>query len=88
MGFGTQRGGGLEMRVVAGSQLRDGQTFTIGGRQFEIEMGYTLVVPSGANVTNGDAFNVLGLDFVFWNVSAQHPWGMSFHSIPQIHREF
>lgn len=75
MGFGTQRGGGLEMRVVAGSQLSDGQTFTIGGRQFEIEMGYTLVVPSGANVTNGDAFNVLGLDFVFWNGTGTAPVG-------------
>ena len=75
MGFGTQRGGGLEMRVVAGSQLSDGQTFTIGGRQFEIEMGYTLVVPSGANVVNGDTFNVLGLDFVFWNGVGVAPAG-------------
>ena len=75
MGFGTQRGGGLEMRVVAGSQLRDGQTFTIGGRQFEIEMGYTLVVPSGTNVTSGDTFNVLGLDFVFWNGVGTAPAG-------------
>ena len=48
MGFGTQRGGGLEMKVVAGSLLRDGQAFTAGGKQFEIEMGYTLVIPSGA----------------------------------------
>ncbi len=75
MGFGTQRGRGLEMRVVAGSQLRDGQTFSINGRQFEIEMGYTLVVPSGANVSNGDAFNVLGVDFVFWNGVGTSPVG-------------
>ncbi|MCY2983095.1 MAG: pre-peptidase C-terminal domain-containing protein [Planctomycetota bacterium] len=75
MGFGTQRGGGLEMRVVSGAELRDGQTFTVGGRQFEIEMGYTLVVPSGTNVSNGDTFNVLGLDFVFWNGIGTSPSG-------------
>ena len=75
MGFGTQRGGGLEMRVVAGSQLRDGQTFTVSGRQFEIEMGFTLVVPSGTNISNGDRFNVLGLDFVFWNGVGASPVG-------------
>ena len=75
MGFGTQRGRGLEMRVVAGSQLRDGQTFSINGRQFEIEMGYTLVVPTGANVSTGDTFNVLGVDFVFWNGVGTSPVG-------------
>ena len=75
MGYGTQRGGGLEMRVVAGNQLSDGQTFTVGGKQFEIELGYSLVIPSGANVTNGDTFNVLGLDFVFWNGVGAAPAG-------------
>jgi GEVED domain/Dockerin type I domain/Bacterial pre-peptidase C-terminal domain len=75
MGFGTQRGGGLQMKVVSGAELRDGQTFTVGGRQFEIEMGYTLVVPSGTNVSNGDTFNVLGLDFVFWNGIGTSPSG-------------
>ena len=75
MGYGTSRGGGFELRVVAGSDLRDGQTFTINGRQFEIEMGYSLVVPSGANVKNGDTFNVLGLDFVFWNGIGTAPTG-------------
>ncbi len=75
MGFGTQRGGGLEMKVVAGNLLRDGQTFTVGGKQFEIEMGYTLVIPSGANVKNGDTFNVLGSDFVFWDGTGTAPAG-------------
>ncbi len=75
MGYGTQRGGGLEMRVVAGNRLSDGQTFTVGGKQFEIELGYSLVIPSGANVTNGDTFNVLGLDFVFWNGVGTAPAG-------------
>ena len=75
MGFGTQRGGGLEMKVVAGNRLSDGQTFTAGGKQFEIEMGYTLVIPSGANVKNGDTFNVLGVDFRFWDGTGTAPAG-------------
>ncbi len=75
MGFGTARAGGIEMQVVSGAELRDGQTLTVGGRQFEIEMGYTLVVPSGASLATGNRLTVMGVDFVFWNGTGTAPVG-------------
>jgi len=75
MGYGTTGGKGFEMRVVAGSELRDGQTFSIDGRQFEIEMGYSVIVPGGAGLKTGDFINVLGVDFVFWDGTGVAPAG-------------
>ena len=75
MGFGTQDGRGLEMKVVSGNRLRDGQTFTVGGRQFEIEMGFSLIVPTGLSITNGDTFSVSGVNFAFWNGVGVAPAG-------------
>ena len=75
MGFGTSGGKGFELRTVAGSELRDGQTFTISGQQFEIEMGFSLVVPGGAGIKTGDSIAVLGVNFVFWDGTGVQPAG-------------
>ena len=75
MGYGTSGGKGFELRTVAGSELRDGQTFTISGRQFEIEMGFSLVVPGGAGIRTGDSIAVLGVNFVFWDGTGVQPAG-------------
>lgn len=75
MGNGLNGGKGLEMRVVAGKDLRDGQTFNIGGRQFEIEMGPTLVMPSGAAIVSGDSFTVRGVTFTYWDGVGASPAG-------------
>ena len=65
MDVGNRLTTGDELRAVAGSQLRDGQTFTINAlgststqHTFEIDLGYTLVAPSGANIDAGDSFTV------------------------------
>lgn len=68
-------GRGHEMRVVGGSELRDGTVFTISGRQFEIEMGYTLIVPSGQSVNTGDKITILNTEFVFWDGTGAQPAG-------------
>lgn len=57
---------GSELRMVPGSELSDGQRLTIDFRQFEIEMGYTLVIPSGAAVNEGDTIRVLDSDDGDW----------------------
>jgi hypothetical protein len=75
MGYGTSGGRGFEMRVVAGNELVDGQTFAINGRQFEIEMGYNLIVPGGAGLTTGDQITVLDNVFVFWDGTGTAPVG-------------
>jgi hypothetical protein len=49
---------GDELRAVAGTKLRDGQTFQIGTETFEFEMGFTVVTPSGAVIRDGETFTV------------------------------
>lgn len=75
MGDGFTGGRGPEMRVVAGSQLTDGQSFTVNGRQFEIEMGSMLTIPSGNSIRNLDTMSVYGTSFVFWDGSGTAPAG-------------
>jgi hypothetical protein len=75
IGYNSFGGRGLEMRTVAGSVLRDGQTFSVGGRTFEIEMGTTLVFPSGAGIRNLETMNVDGTTFVFWDGTGAVPAG-------------
>ncbi len=75
LGFGAQGGRGVELRATAGSELRDGQVMTVGGRTFEIELGPTLVFPGGAGLTNGDTFTVSGSTFVFWDGTGAQPTG-------------
>lgn len=39
-----------EIRTVAGSELIDGQSFTIGGESFQIDLASTIVFPSGPSL--------------------------------------
>lgn len=64
-GFGMPGGQGPELRLIGGDRLVDGQTLTIGGRVFEIEMGPSLYVPAGSSLTNGDSVTVEGVTYVF-----------------------
>jgi hypothetical protein len=64
-GYGRQGGRGPEMRIIAGDRLIDGQTLSINGRLFEIEMGPTLAVPGGASIANGESLIVDGIRYVF-----------------------
>lgn len=75
MGFNSFGGRGLEMRTVAGATLRDGQTFNVGGRGFEIDMGTTLVFPSGAGIQNLETISIEGTSFVYWNGTGATPVG-------------
>jgi hypothetical protein len=63
---------GDEIRAIAGSELADGQTFTVsdGGffgttETFEIELGFTLLAPSAGEVDEGDTFTINGTTFQF-----------------------
>lgn len=57
---------GEELRALAGSKLRDGQTLTVSGTTpasatFEVDMGPTLIIPAGGNINNTTgAFTVTG----------------------------
>ncbi|HND54851.1 MAG TPA: hypothetical protein PLV92_20705, partial [Pirellulaceae bacterium] len=56
---------GEELRAVSANKLRDGQTITISGNapasaRFEVDLGPTLVVPSGARIDGGGSFTVTG----------------------------
>ncbi len=66
-GFGMNGGKGPQLRTLAGNRLVDGQTFTIGGRTFELEMGPSLSMPSGSAVNNGDSVTIEGVTYVFTN---------------------
>ncbi|HJN11945.1 MAG TPA: pre-peptidase C-terminal domain-containing protein [Pirellulaceae bacterium] len=66
---------GDELRALAGSRLRDAQTFTLttldpfgfGGTQdqFELDFGYTLVASTGAAISDGALVTVDGVDYIF-----------------------
>ncbi|MFM8570667.1 MAG: GEVED domain-containing protein [Pirellula sp.] len=75
LGFNSFGSRGPELRTVAASELRDGQTFTVGGRTFEIEMGPTLVFPSGIGIRNGETISLRGSTFVFWDGTGTAPSG-------------
>ena len=80
MGYGTFGGRGLELRTISGNELRDGQVFTMSAgfgnsARFEIDMGYSLVVPGGALLQNGSSVLVSGETFAFWNGTGVSPVG-------------
>ena len=75
LGYGLFGGKGTELRALAGRELTDGQSFNVGGRRFELEMGPTLTVPSGATITNLETLSVLGSTFVLWNGTGTAPAG-------------
>ncbi|RMF42331.1 MAG: VWA domain-containing protein, partial [Planctomycetota bacterium] len=47
-GYGLPGGKGPEIRTVAGNRLIDGQQVVINNQTFEIEMGPTLILPTGS----------------------------------------
>ncbi|MGE3777583.1 MAG: pre-peptidase C-terminal domain-containing protein, partial [Pirellulaceae bacterium] len=52
---------GSELRVLSGTELRDGQTMTLDGNVIlEVDLGYTLVTPNGAGIDDGDSFTIAG----------------------------
>jgi parallel beta-helix repeat protein len=75
LGFNSFGSRGPELRTTSGSELRDGQTFTVGGKTFEIEMGPTLVFSSGVAIRNGETLKVRGSTFVFWDGTGTAPAG-------------
>lgn len=64
-GYGNLGGKGPEIRTIAGDKLVDGQSFTINGQNFEIEMGPSLSMPSGSAILDGDFVRVDGTKYVF-----------------------
>lgn len=63
--FGVPEFGGFDIRALAGSELRDGDTFTIDGTDFELEFGPTLLAPTGTNITDGQMFQIHNVVFEF-----------------------
>ena len=57
--------GGLELVVVPGERLSNGQTMTVGGATFEFDLGLVLNVPSGRSIVAGDAIVIRGNTFTF-----------------------
>ena len=53
---------GTELRIGSPADLRDGDVFTIDGTDFELDLGFTLVAPTGAALTHGET---LTLDYGF-----------------------
>lgn len=67
---------GDELRALDGTTLRDGQSFglddydefeaiTNRANRFEADLGYTLVMPSGAKIVDGATFVIDGVTFEF-----------------------
>ncbi|MAD79946.1 MAG: hypothetical protein CMJ50_03755, partial [Planctomycetaceae bacterium] len=74
MNLGDSTTTGDELRSIPGRKLRDGQTIEISdlprpilipSTTFEVDLGYTLVVPSGADVDVTDTFSINGTPFTF-----------------------
>lgn len=59
---------GSELRAIDGYKLRDGDTVTVGGVNFEFDMGSSIVFPTGAAAL-GKSFTVGGETFTFAAVS-------------------
>ncbi|MGQ9504528.1 MAG: GEVED domain-containing protein [Thermogutta sp.] len=54
MDIGNIMTGGEYLTTPAAAELHDGATFTIGGRTFEFDLGYALVLPNAAGIKIGD----------------------------------
>ena len=72
MNTGDEDTVGEELVAVDANQLRDGDSFTVdgfffgfGGDRFEIELGFTLVVSSGAAIDDGETVTIDGDVFEF-----------------------
>jgi large repetitive protein len=64
-GYGLEGGKGPEIRTIPASRLVDGESLLINGRRFEIEMGASLILPSGQGIRNGDSVTIDGTRYVF-----------------------
>ena len=83
MNTGDEDTAGEELIAVDAIQLRDGDSFTIdggggffgfgGGDRFEIELGFTLVVSSGAAIDDGETVEIDGDVFEFIENGARDP---------------
>ncbi len=69
-GFGLTGGKGPEIRTISGERLVDGETLSLNGQIFEIDMGMSLIVPSAASIPNGSSVTVDGVNFVFTDSAA------------------
>ncbi|MCC7334890.1 MAG: pre-peptidase C-terminal domain-containing protein [Pirellulaceae bacterium] len=69
-GFGLPGGKGPEIRTISGERLVDGETLSLNGETFEIDMGMSLNLPSASSITNGSRVSVDGVDFVFTDSAA------------------
>lgn len=49
---------GDELRIIAGTEIEDGEFFLIDGHRFEFERGFTLEAPSGHQIDPGDQFTL------------------------------
>lgn len=60
MDIGDPTTGGEYLTAPAAAELHDGATFVVGGRTFEFDLGYALVLPNvaGVKINDGDYFTV------------------------------
>ncbi len=64
--FANSEGGeGEELQVIGADRLRDGNTITVTSSTFglgtgELDFGLTLVIPTGARISNGETLSVSG----------------------------
>ncbi len=49
---------GSDLRIVPGAALSDGEIIDVDGVEFEMDLGYTLVVPSAATIPDGRTFRI------------------------------
>jgi hypothetical protein len=70
-GLGATRG--PELRAIPGTELRDGQTFALSNRTFELNFGPTVIVPSGRLLTNTTTLQIGATTFTFWDGTGAQP---------------
>lgn len=70
LALGFPGGKGPEIRTISGERLVDGETLSLNGETFEIDMGMSLNLPSASSITNGSRVSVDGVDFVFTDSAA------------------
>ena len=58
--FGPMAGGneGEELRAVDATRIRNGQVLVVGGQRFVMNFGYTITVPSGGQLVDGETFTI------------------------------
>ncbi len=58
MNVGDSTTVGSDLRILPGAKLSDGQTFYVDGVEFEVDLGYTLITPSGGAIQDGQTLRV------------------------------